>query len=167
MALAYIAFGGNIAGPAGAPADTFAAAMAALAGDGIVIRVVAQSRLYRSAAWPPSDQPDYRNAVVAARTVLAPGELLATLHRIESELGRVRGAPNAARPVDLDLLDLDGRICGGPPLLPHPRLHRRDFVLLPLAELAPDWRHPVSRRRIGELLAGLPADSRTARPEPG
>ena len=160
----YVAFGANLPGPAGAPAETFAAAQAELARAGIA--VVARSRLFASPAWPPSDQPDYRNAVLAVATGLDPVELLAALHRIEAALGRVRGAPNAARPIDLDLLDWRGLVRGTAPVLPHPRLHRRDFVLLPLAELAPGWIHPVSRRNIGELLAELPSASRTARPLP-
>jgi 2-amino-4-hydroxy-6-hydroxymethyldihydropteridine diphosphokinase len=74
-------------------------------------------------------------------------------------LGRERDAPNAPRAIDLDLLDYRGAVEAGPPVLPHPRLHLRAFVLLPLAEIAPGWRHPVSRRAIGELIAALAPES--------
>jgi 2-amino-4-hydroxy-6-hydroxymethyldihydropteridine diphosphokinase len=90
---------------------------------------------------------------------------LATLHEVEAALGRRRGAPNAARTLDLDLIDYDGRVEAGPPILPHPRLETRGFVLLPLAEVAPGWRHPVSGRTVGDLIATLESD-RDVRPRP-
>ena len=71
-------------------------------------------------------------------------------------MGRLRSAPNAPRTLDLDLLDYDGRIMASGVILPHPRMAERSFVLVPLAEIAPDWRHPVSGKGIGELLACLP-----------
>ena len=80
---------------------------------------------------------------------------------VEAEFGRRRTVPNAARPIDLDLLDYHGEIAPSGPgraILPHPRMIGRAFVLRPLADLAPDWRHPVTGQSIGELLAALPAD---------
>ena len=88
--------------------------------------------------------------------------MLARLHELEATFGRRRGQRNAARTLDLDLLDYRGRISepGERPELPHPRLAGRAFVLLPLAEVAPGWRHPVSGQRIEALIADLPLDQR-------
>jgi len=153
----FIALGANIPGPAGPPRATLEAALGRLAAAGAGVR--RRSRWYRSPAWPDPSQPEFVNAVAEIETRLGAGEMLALLHRIEQELGRVRSAPNAPRAVDLDLLDYRGAVEGGAggPVLPHPRLHQRAFVLLPLAEIAPGWRHPVSRRGIAELIASLPA----------
>jgi 2-amino-4-hydroxy-6-hydroxymethyldihydropteridine diphosphokinase len=82
---------------------------------------------------------------------------LTLLHGVETAMGRLRSAPNAPRTLDLDLLDYDGRVLGTPQLiLPHPRIAARSFVLVPLRDVAPDWRHPVTGLGVGELLAGLP-----------
>jgi 2-amino-4-hydroxy-6-hydroxymethyldihydropteridine diphosphokinase len=110
---------------------------------------------------PAGDQPWYVNAVVAVETPLDPAALLGVLHAIEADLGRVRGVPNAARSCDLDLLDYDSRISAGGgaesgPVLPHPRLSERLFVLRPLAEVAPGWVHPVSGRTVEALIAAAP-----------
>jgi 2-amino-4-hydroxy-6-hydroxymethyldihydropteridine diphosphokinase len=97
------------------------------------------------------------NAVAAVETSLAPIALLDALLALEAGFGRRRSVPNAARTLDLDLLDYDGRRCNGERLvLPHPRLHERRFVLAPLAEIAPQWRHPRSAKTAAELLAALP-----------
>ena len=119
------------------------------------------SSWYRTAPVPVSDQPWYVNAVAEVSSDLAADALLAELHAVEAEFGRRRTVPNAARPIDLDLLDFHGEIAPGGPgraTLPHPRMIGRAFVLRPLADLAPDWRHPVTGQSIGELLAALPAD---------
>jgi len=122
------------------------------------IEIEGLSSWYRSAPVPVSDQPWFVNAVVSVRTALAPRELLAALHEVEAEFGRVRSLRNASRTLDLDLLAYDGAVINDPGglVLPHPRLEERAFVLLPLAEVAPDWRHPVSGRTAGEMLAELP-----------
>jgi 2-amino-4-hydroxy-6-hydroxymethyldihydropteridine diphosphokinase len=150
----YIALGANLPGPAGPPRATLEAALARLEAAGV--RVVRRSRWYRSPAWPDPAEPEFVNAVAEVETALTPPALLALLHEIEVALGRARSAPNAPRAIDLDLLDHHGAVEAGPPALPHPRLHRRAFVLLPLAEIAPGWRHPVSRRSVAELIAALP-----------
>lgn len=155
----YIALGANLPSPIGAPRQSLKAALAALAGHGI--GVVRQSRWYRSPAWPDPRQPEFVNAVAEVTTTLEPAELLTVLHRIEAEFGRVRRVRNAPRTLDLDLLDYGGRVenDASGPILPHPRLAERAFVLRPLAEIAPSWRHPVSRRFVGELLAALPENA--------
>lgn len=153
----FIGIGSNLPSPAGPPLETAEAALEALAAAGV--RVLRRSRWYESAPVPPSDQPWFVNGVVEVETGLAPAALLALLHRIEAQFGRRRTVANAARPLDLDLLAYDDRVCddGNGIILPHPRLHERAFVLLPLSELAPDWRHPRTGRRIADLIAALPA----------
>lgn len=149
----------------GTPGETLMAALRVLAGEGV--EVVACSRFYESAPVPPSDQPWYINAVAEVRTDLGPGPLLALLLDIEARFGRKRAERNAARILDLDLLAY-GNVVSGPgaaPELPHPRLHERAFVLMPLAEIAPRWRHPRSGRSVGELVAALAA-GQFARPCP-
>jgi len=161
----YVGLGGNLAHPRyGPPMATLRAALAQLAGRGVEIQRV--SPWYRSAPVPPSDQPWYFNAVAEVGTDLSADRLLAGLHAIESKFGRVRNAANAPRAIDLDLLDFRGEIAAGgrdKATLPHPRLAERAFVLLPLADLAPNWRHPASGKPISELIAALPADQRAER----
>jgi 2-amino-4-hydroxy-6-hydroxymethyldihydropteridine diphosphokinase len=154
----FIGLGANLTSAAhGPPAATCAAALGALAGRGVAVR--RRSRWYRSAPLPPSDQPWYVNGVAEVETGLNPAELLALMHGIETAFGRVRDAVDGARVIDLDLLDYGGRLSAGPdaPVLPHPRLHQRGFVLYPLQELAPGWRHPGSGAAIRALIAALPA----------
>ncbi len=158
-----VALGANLRSPDGLPpADTLrqaAAALGALPG----IREVALSGLWDSAPVPISDQPRYINAVARLAGRADPAILLAALHGIEQRFGRVRGERNAARSLDLDLLDLDGIVRVSPaPVLPHPRLASRAFVLLPLAEVAPGWRHPVTGETVDALIAGLPEEEREA-----
>jgi len=161
-----VALGANLPGPAGPPQAQCEAALARMPASGIA--VVARSPWYETTPFPPSDQPRFINGIVAVETELAPGALLAALHAIERELGRVRSVPNAARTIDLDLIDYAGLVRQGPepPVLPHPRMADRDFVLRPLADIAPAWRHPVSDMTVGELLARLPHDPGLIRLKP-
>jgi 2-amino-4-hydroxy-6-hydroxymethyldihydropteridine diphosphokinase len=120
------------------------------------VKILSVSSFYETPAWPDPSAPAFVNAVAAVHTALQPVELLNLLHGVETEFGRMRSAPNAARTLDIDLLDYDGRVMMDGVTLPHPRLAQRSFVLVPLAEIAPDWTHPISRQGAGELLAGLP-----------
>ena len=116
-------------------------------------QMLARSSLYRSAPVGKTDQPDFVNAVAALRTGLAPGELLQALLQLEAQQGRVRSEPNAPRTLDLDLLLFDAQIIHQPGLdVPHPRMHERAFVLMPLAELDPKLIIP-GRGAVAELLA--------------
>ncbi len=149
----------------GPPAITLEAAIAAM--EARAITVTARSPLYESAPVPASDQPWFVNGVIRVETALNPGPLLDVLLDIEHQIGRERGPPNAPRVLDLDLLTYDAVITGPDacPVLPHPRMLERAFVLLPLAEIAPDWRHPGDGTPIALLIARLPG-GQTARPCP-
>lgn len=156
-----VALGSNLVSDRfGTPLETCRAALADMERRGV--RILARSRWYRTAPVPVSDQPWFVNAVAAVGTALPPAELLALLHEIEADFGRVRTRRNEARVIDLDLLSYGDRLLEGPeaPLLPHPRLHERAFVLLPLADVAPEWRHPMTGEGIAEMLEALPPGQR-------
>ena len=99
------------------------------------LRLVARSRLWRTKPVPESDQPWFINAVACIETSLTPALLLAYLHDLEREFGRERHELNAARSLDLDIVDYDGMVSVAAPILPHPRMIQRAFVLKPLAEI--------------------------------
>jgi 2-amino-4-hydroxy-6-hydroxymethyldihydropteridine diphosphokinase len=153
---AYIALGSNLSSEHGNRSETLGAAVTLL---GRLGRVVALSSLYETEPVGYRDQPAFLNAVVALETKMEPLPLLRSLLAIERELGRDRthGVMNGPRTLDLDLLLLGNRVAAGEELsLPHPALARRRFVLAPLAEIAPQLRHPQSKQTMAELLALLP-----------
>jgi 2-amino-4-hydroxy-6-hydroxymethyldihydropteridine diphosphokinase len=156
----FLGLGGNLPSKRfGAPPATLEAALVALERAGI--RVRRRSRWYRSQPVPDDGQPWYVNGAAEIDTALPPDQLLTRLLKIERQFGRVRRRRWAPRVLDLDLLAYhDVTNWDAPdaaaPVVPHPRLHERAFVLAPLAELAPGWRHPVLGRTALELLAGLP-----------
>lgn len=149
-----IALGANLPSPAGSPEDTLRAALASLVGRGITVE--RQSGFYVSEAWPNPLDPPFVNAVAILRTSLSPADLLHVMQEVEAEFGRKRSARNAPRTLDLDIIDYDHRIEHGDPELPHPRMESRAFVLVPLREIAPDWRHPESGLTVDDLIAALP-----------
>ena len=130
-------------------------------------RLVAQSPLYRSAPVGYADQPDFVNAVAALHTTLAPRALLDALLAIERAHGRVREFVNAPRTLDLDIALYGEQVVEEAGLsVPHPRMHERAFVLVPLVQIAPDARVP-GRGRVHELLAGVDVSSVSRLPEAG
>ncbi len=152
-----VAMGSNLPSTAGSPRETLRAALDSLAAHGIGVEVV--SPFYETPAWPNPGDPRFVNAVARVASDLPPRELMELLQKIETSLGRKRSARNAPRTLDLDLIDYDGRVEKGPPVLPHPRLRSRAFVLRPLFDIAPEWRHPISGDPIAALLEALPNGS--------
>jgi len=164
-----IALGANVPGPCGAPLTTLNVAISKLSDAGVVVERV--SPVVVTKAFPPSDQPDFVNAVALGYSALEPSAILCGLHEIERALGRVREVPWGPRPIDLDLLAVAdvvtagywiaarrGDVPGEPDagfILPHPRLHLRSFVLEPLCAIAPDWRHPALGLSAAAMLARL------------
>lgn len=149
MLRAYVGLGANL-GDAAAALESAAAAVAGIT----ATTLVARSRTYRSAPLD-STGPDYLNAVVAIDTELLPTELLVALQRIEQAHGRERPFPNAPRTLDLDLLLFGDQTINLPGLqVPHPRLHERAFVLLPLNEVARDVMIP-GRGPLRQFLSGV------------
>lgn len=167
MSRILIAVGANIAGAWGPPEDAVRRLRGELRRGGV--HVLRTASWYRTEPFASARQPPFLNTVLAARTALSPVALLGLCKRLERRAGRVRGPRNGPRPLDLDILAYERRVVGWPPsarprgrlIVPHPELHRRPFVLVPLAELAPRWRHPVLRASARQLLARLsrrPAD---------
>lgn len=156
-----LALGGNTPGRWGAPHESFARAVRELEDAGVTI--IDSSFLYMTAAVGGGRQPAYLNAVLVAKGGLAPGCLLRLAKRIERQAGRKATPPMQARPLDIDILDYSGRRLNWPSrrrqrgqlVLPHPLLHKRGFVLVPLMDVAPRWSHPVLGRRPRPLLARL------------
>lgn len=145
----YLAFGANL----GDRAATMRAAHHRLATS---IDFVQCSPLYETPPWGDLDQPPFLNAVCHAYTVLAPHDLLALLKQTERDLGRVAARHWGPRAIDLDILFYDDLVLDTPSLtLPHPRLHERAFVLVPLLTIAPQLRHPVLHKNIAELAADI------------
>ncbi len=164
----YIGLGANQAYRGRAPLQTLISALDALAAEGVA--TVSASRPWRSPAWPDPADPPFVNACIAVRTSLDAPDLLTVLHKVEAAHGRARAIRNAPRTLDLDLIDYQGRtgrFAGGLDL-PHPRLAARAFVLLPLKDIAPRWRHPASGATLQSLIAALPeAERRACRPAGG
>ncbi|NOY98014.1 MAG: 2-amino-4-hydroxy-6-hydroxymethyldihydropteridine diphosphokinase [Chloroflexi bacterium] len=146
MPTVYLALGTNL----GDRLANLRAARNALAPD---VRVLAGSPVYETPPWGYADQPVFLNQVVRAETGLGPGALLTYLKKLETELGRTASFRYGPRRIDLDILFYDDLALETPALvIPHPRLHERAFVLVPLSDLAPDFRHPVLKKTVRELL---------------
>jgi 2-amino-4-hydroxy-6-hydroxymethyldihydropteridine diphosphokinase len=118
------------------------------------VQIVARSPVYQTPPWGYQDQPDFLNQVVEGRTDLSPQELLVFLKQVESSMGRVKTVQDGPRIIDLDILFYDNRVLETPNLtIPHPRMEGRGFVLVPLADLAPDLLHPVFGLSVREMLS--------------
>ncbi|WP_170400822.1 2-amino-4-hydroxy-6-hydroxymethyldihydropteridine diphosphokinase [Ruegeria arenilitoris] len=174
---AVIALGGNLSLRESGPKVTLKKGIDAILRHGVVIRAV--SRFFETPCFPPGAGPDYVNAAALIETDKTPEELLQVLHEVEHEFGRERVQRWGMRTLDLDLVCYDDRILPDrtvydqwlalPPeaqtqqvpdqlILPHPRMQDRAFVLVPMADVAPDWRHPVLGRTVTEMLDDLPAE---------
>ncbi len=177
MSEAVIALGGNLSLRELEPKVTLKRGIDAILRHGVVIRTV--SRFFETPCFPPGAGPDYVNAAALIETDKTPEELLQVLHAVEHEFGRERVQRWGMRTLDLDLVCYGDRVLPDrsvydrwlalPPeaqtqqtpdqlILPHPRLQDRAFVLVPMADVAPDWRHPVLGRTVTEMLAELPAE---------
>jgi len=147
--LVYLALGTNLG-------DRLANLTSAIQALPPTVQPLAVSRIYETPPWGYLDQPAFLNQVIQARTGLAPLDLLAWLKRLESDLGRQPGLRYGPRLIDLDILLYDDLQLVIPALtIPHPRLGERAFVMVPLADLAPDLRPAGMDRTIGEMLTGL------------
>ena len=162
-----VAIGANLPGPDGRTArqscEWAVARLRTLPG----LRLAAVSRWYETAPIPPSGQPSFVNGVALLAGTAEPLALLHAMHGIEAEANRVRSVPNAARTLDLDLIGMDALVLDGLLRLPHPRMAQRAFVLVPLCDVAPDWRHPMLGRTAADLLRDVQDQAIGILPLPG
>jgi len=149
-----IAFGANLNSDVGSPLDTIRTAISELQSRGIIF--VKCSRFYETTPVPPSNDRNYINSVSIIETEMNPYELLNSCHEVESIYGRKRSYKNSPRTLDIDILAYDNIIVKNTKIeIPHPRLHKRGFVLIPLREVAPNWKHPLINIGINELIDNL------------
>ena len=119
------------------------------------IKIIQSSSFYESLSWPNSKNPKFLNIVIKIVTNLSPSQLLNKCKEIEISLGRKKGFKNSPRKCDIDILDYNNRSIKGHIILPHPRMHNRNFVLFPLYELNKAWKHPKSKNNIKTLISSL------------
>lgn len=148
-----ISVGANLPGPIGSPIKTCATALSLLTSASVT--VTNQSHWVKSEPLPPSQQPWFINCVISVNTNLGPEDLLTLLHQVESIFGRKRIVLNEPRSLDLDLLSYHNIVRKTAPILPHPRLHERAFIILPLKEIVPNWYHPIRQQTLTEMAACL------------
>jgi len=176
-----IALGGNLKSKAGTPLQTLRLALERLGDSQFTVESVSQ--FYATPCFPAGAGPDYVNAAAVLTGSDDPDHVLGILHTVEAEFGRARDQRWGRRTLDLDLIALGDRVLPDPEthrawrdmvladqmtrapdtlILPHPRLHQRAFVLIPLAEVAPDWMHPILGQTIQQMADALPEDEKTA-----
>tara|TARA_B100001175_G_C19163066_1_gene473789 strand:- start:19 stop:513 length:495 start_codon:yes stop_codon:yes gene_type:complete len=119
------------------------------------IFLVRVSNWYKTEPIPVSGQPWFVNSVIEIKTMLTSKQTLNSLHEIESSYGRIRAQKNESRTLDLDIIDFNNEISNFSPILPHPRMHKRLFVLYPLVELSPNWVHPILNQNINTLINNI------------
>jgi 2-amino-4-hydroxy-6-hydroxymethyldihydropteridine diphosphokinase len=159
-----VALGSNLDGEYGTSSVVIDRALEEFPDIGLTVK--AKSSIWRSKAWPDPTKPDYFNAVAVVEAELTSRDLLGALHELEARFGRRRKTVNESRVLDLDLIAFGRVVCDSANLvLPHPRAAERRFVMGPLAEIAPDWRHPVSDESA-IVLAALATVGRDAEPLP-
>lgn len=145
--IVYLALGSNLD-------DRLANLKQAIAALTPQLDVKTKSKVYETSPWGYENQPKFLNQVVKAKTYLEPEPLLKHLKRLEVALGRKETFPNGPRLIDIDILFYDELILYSPALvIPHPRLHERAFVLMPLMDLDPELVHPVNKKSVREMLA--------------
>ncbi|HUE99764.1 MAG TPA: 2-amino-4-hydroxy-6-hydroxymethyldihydropteridine diphosphokinase [Anaerolineales bacterium] len=145
--IVYLALGTNLG-------DRLANLKQAIAALTPQMEVKVKSPVYETPPWGYEDQPKFLNQVIKAKTYLDPELLLKHLKRLEIALGRKTSFPNGPRSIDIDILFYDDLAVNKPSLIiPHPRLHERGFVLLPLMDIAPDLMHPVNKKSVREMVA--------------
>ena len=154
-----IAFGANLNSHVGSRIVTIKCAVNDLKSRGIYF--IKSSRFYETEPVPPSNYPNYINSVSIIETQLNPYELLDTLHDIEGIYGRERSFRNSPRTLDIDLLSFNNSIIKNRKIeIPHPRLHERGFIMIPLQEVAKDWKHPILNVSIRDLINNLEMDNK-------
>ena len=120
------------------------------------IKILRSSSYYESPSWPNPKSPKFLNVVLNVKTDLKPLKLLSKCKEIEIDLGRKKMKKNAPRECDIDVIDYLNKEISGKIILPHPRMHSRNFVLLPLFEINKNWMHPISKQHIKYLIFSLP-----------
>lgn len=149
-----VALGANLPSQYGTPSDTLKMAVKAIESKGIII--LKSARVWLTAPVPFNLQQDwYHNSLVSVETNLSPHDLLSTLLNIEKDFGRVRDVKNAPRILDLDLIAYNDEIImdGDKLIIPHPRMHKRLFVLKPLVDIDENWAHPQLKQNVNEMIA--------------
>lgn len=173
-----VALGSNVKSHAGTPVETLIAAIEALSTSELEVERI--SRIFTTPAVPKGSGPDFANAVLSAKTTLPAPEVLGLLHRIEAQFSRERPQRWGPRTLDLDLLafgqdvhpdagtfahwaqlspDTQHSVAPDTLIVPHPRLHERGFVLLPMMDIAPTWCHPVLGKTTQQMVQDLPPDA--------
>ncbi len=120
------------------------------------INIIKSSNFYESLSWPDPNKPKFINIIIQSNTKISPKNLLTIFESIEKKLGRKKDFKNSPRTCDIDLICYNQKILYGDITIPHKRMHKRNFVLLPLYELDKEWVHPKSNDSIGKLIFSLP-----------